>query len=72
MKKHLPFVLAALLITGVLAGCSEQGNTPPLTDSSAPIHTQIPISTDDAFTNDEYEKLFRLNSLAAQYSTDVL
>lgn len=60
MKKYLSFVLAALLIVGALAGCGEQGNTPPADSSSTPIHTQATLPADGSFTSEEYEKLLAL------------
>lgn len=60
MKKYLSFILAVLLIMGVLAGCAEQGNTPAPANSSTPVHTQATLPTDSAFTNEEYEKLLAL------------
>lgn len=60
MKKYLSLVLAALLIIGALAGCGEQGNTPPPADSSTPIHTQATLPADGSFTSKEYEKLLAL------------
>nr|WP_325185820.1 hypothetical protein [uncultured Oscillibacter sp.] len=60
MKKYLSLVLAALLIMGALAGCGEQGNTPPPADSSTPIRAQATLPADDSFTSEEYEKLLAL------------
>lgn len=60
MKKYLSLVLAALLIMGALAGCGEQGNTPPPADSSTPIRAQATLPADGSFTSEEYEKLLAL------------
>lgn len=60
MKKYLSLVLAALLIMGALAGCGEQGNTPPPVDSSTPIRAQATLPADGSFTSEEYEKLLAL------------
>ena len=60
MKKYLSFVLAVLLIVGLLAGCGEQGNTPAPDNSSTPIRTQATLPADGSFTSQEYEKLLEL------------
>ncbi len=60
MKKYLSFVLAVLLIVGLLAGCGEQGNTPAPDNSSIPIRTQATLPADGSFTSQEYEKLLEL------------
>lgn len=60
MKKYLSFVLAVLLIVGVLAGCGEQGNIPAPDNSSTPIRTQDTLPIDFSFTSEEYEKLLAL------------
>ncbi len=64
MKKYLSFILAVLLIMGMLAGCAGQADTP---EQSMVSNTSVPASTpepedmlDTSFSKEDYEKLLAL------------
>ena len=60
MKKYGSFVLAALLIMAVLAGCEKQGNTPASATPGTFDSTKETLPTSSTFASTEYEKLLAL------------